>query len=211
LALGEALALKQLVEIGCLPLTTDSPAVTTVLIKPTSEWHWLHPVDGIDPVETDPDFHRSFFRADYDDSPWQSGKDSEGPAGGFGYGDEGFSGVDLGTPLEKMLGKSAYLRHRFTTERKFTKLELRCHRDDGIIVYLDGKEMARDNMSEGDEAYRLAATRTVYDAAETAVFRLPLGAFSLPAGEHVLAISLHNTERPSSDLRIGGITLVEVE
>ena len=31
------------------------------------------------------------------------------------------------------------------------------------------------------------------------------------SGEHVLAISLHNTEAPSSDLRIGGITMVEVE
>jgi len=133
------------------------------------------------------------------------------PTGGFGYGDEGFTGVDLGTPSEKALGKSAYLRHRFTTEREFTKLELRCRRDDGIIVYLDGKEVARDNMRKGNEAYRLAATRTVSGAAETAVFRIPLGAFSLPAGEHVLVISLHNIEKPSSDLCIGGITLVEVE
>ena len=28
-------------------------------------------------------------------------------------------------------------------------------------------------------------------------------------GEHVLAISLHNTAPPSTDLRLGGITLVE--
>jgi hypothetical protein len=66
-------------------------------------------------------------------------------------------------------------------------------------------------MSEGEEAYRLPAQWSVDGAAETAVFRLPLVDFVLPPGEHVLAISLHNTETPSSDLRIGGITLVEVE
>ena len=41
--------------------------------------------------------------------------------------------------------------------------------------------------------------------------RIALQDLTLPAGEHVLSISLHNTEAPSSDLRIGRITLVEVE
>jgi len=192
-------------------LNAYSPAVTEVLVPPTSEWRWLHPVDGVDPAEAEPDFHDSFFRADYDDSRWQSGNDSSDPNGGFGYGDDGFTGVTIGTPAEKALGKSAYFRHRFTADEESTKIELRCHRDDGIIVYLDGREVARDNMSEGKETYRLSAESTVGDAAETAVFRLPLEGLTLPAGEHVLAISLHNTETPSSDLRIGGITLVEVE
>jgi hypothetical protein len=65
-------------------------------------------------------------------------------------------------------------------------------------------------MSEGEEAYRLPAKWDVFVPAETAVFRFPLVDFVLPAGEHVLAISLHNTETSSSDLRIGAITLVEV-
>ena len=196
---------------GHLPLKPDSAVVAAILVPPTSEWRWLHPIDGVDPAEADPDFHRRSFRGGYDDSLWKSGTDSEGPTGGFGYGDEGFTGVDIGKPAEKELGKSAYFRHCFTTDEEFTNLELRCHRDDGIIVYLDGEEVARDNMSEGEEAYRLPAQWAVSDAAETAVFRLPLEGLTLPAGEHVLAVSLHNTKAPSSDLRIGGITLVEVE
>ena len=95
--------------------------------------------------------------------------------------------------------------------REHTNLELRCRRDDGIIVYLDGQKVARDNMGEGEEAYRLPAQWTIGGATETAVFRIPLEGVTLPAGEHVLAISLHNHKAPSSDLRIGGITLVEVE
>ena len=50
---------------------------------------------------------------------------------------------------------SAYFRHQFTTSKKHTNLELRCRRDDGIIVYLDGKEVVRDNMEPGDDAYLL--------------------------------------------------------
>ena len=208
----EALALEsKLLGFGNVPLAADSPAVKVVLVSPNSEWRWLHPVDGVDPAESDPDFHRRFFLADYDDSAWRSGTDSEEPTGGFGYGDKGFTGVDIGTPSAKALGKSAYFRHRFTTDEEFTNLELRCHRDDGIIVYLDGKEVARGNMSDGEEAYRLPAAGTVGGDDETTVYRLPLDDVTLPPGEHVLAISLHNTEVPSSDLRIGGITLVEVE
>ena len=201
----------ELIGFGHVPLEADSPAVKVVLVLPSSEWRWLHPVDGVDPAEASPNFHRSFFRADYDDSGWKKGVDSEEPTGGFGYGDEGFSGVDIGTPSTKALGKSAYFRHRFTTGKKFTKLELRCHRDDGIIVYLDGQEVARFNMREGEDAYRLPADWSVGGTDETTVYRLPLVDFTLPAGEHVLAISLHNHAEPSSDLRIGGITLIEVE
>ena len=39
-------------------------------------------------------------------------------------------------------------------------------------------------------------------------FRIPLADLTLPAGEHILSISLHHSETPSSDLHIGGITLV---
>ena len=121
------------------------------------------------------------------------------------------TGVDIGKPAEKALGKSAYFRHRFTTDREFTNLELRCHRDDGIIIYLDGKEVARGNMDDGAEAYHLAARNTVGGAAETAIFRFPLKNFTLPAGEHVLAISLHNTAGTQFRSEDWAITLVEVE
>jgi hypothetical protein len=192
-------------------VTADSPVVRAVIVAPDSEWLWLHPTDGTDPAEGDPDFHSTFFTMDFDAAAWQAGKDSAEAGGGFGYGDDGFKGVDIGTPASKEVGKSAYFRHRFTTTEEQTHLELRCQRDDGIVIYLDGKEVARDNMEEGAEAYLLSAANTVSDESETTTFRHPLPNLTLPAGEHVLAISLHNTAMPSSDLRIGGITLVEVE
>ena len=195
---------------GHLPVKPDSPSPAAVLVPPTSVWRWLHPVDGVDPAEADPDFHRIFHRPDFDDSGWNEGTDGQGEYGGFGYGDDWFTGVDIGTPAEKGLSKAAYFRHGFTTDEPFSNLELRCQRDDGMVVYLDGEEVARVNMKEGEESFELAAEFAVGDAAETTVFRLPLKGVTLRPGEHLLAISVHNTESPSSDLRIAEITLVEV-
>ena len=118
--------------------------------------------------------------------------------------------MDIGTPPERSLGHTAYFRHRFTTDKTHRNLQLHCQRDDGIVVYLDGKAVGRDNMTEGEEAYVLPAMNAIGEE-ESTVFRLPLKSMSLPAGEHVLAISLHNPQEPSSDLRIGEITLAEVE
>ncbi|NIP95882.1 MAG: hypothetical protein GWO24_21590 [Akkermansiaceae bacterium] len=194
--------------------------VKEVVLPPDSEWRWLHPLDGRDPATDDLDFHHTFFAADYDDSTWQTGQDSDDPTGGFGYGEVSgmnFDGVDIGIPDGELNNKgkavrfSAYFRCRFETDEPHHNLELRCRRDDGIIVYLDGKEVARDNVGEGEEAYRLPAVSPVGGAAETTVVRIPLEGVTLEPGEHVLAISLHNTKAPSSDLRIGGITLVELE
>jgi serine/threonine protein kinase/Flp pilus assembly protein TadD len=196
---------------GFGPLGAASPSVVTTLVPGDSVWRWLHPVDGIDPAEADPDFHTTFFAPDYDDTSWNTGKDREGTDGGFGYGDSGFNGVDIETPTAPTAGGSAYFRCRFTTDKSYDNLELRCQMDDGIIVYLDGREVARANMSEGPDAYPLPADQPIGGAMESTVWRIPLAGVSLPAAEHVLAISLHNPEEPSSDLRIGGITLVEVD
>jgi hypothetical protein len=186
-------------------------AVAAVLLPPTSAWKWFHPLDGVDPAESVPGFHPAFAGTAFDDSAWQTGQDREGRTGGFGYGDPGFDGVDIGTPFEKELGRSAYFRTRFTTDQPHANLELRCQRDDGIIVYLDGREVARDNMNDGPDAYDLAAERGVHGSEEAATRRIPLLGVSLAPGEHVLAISLHNQAPPSADLRIAGITLVELQ
>ena len=199
-------------ELALLPtkmLNAYSPPVKATLVPADSVWRWLHPTDGMDPAESDADFHTTFFTAKFDADAWKSGKDSNDEGGGFGYGDDWFEGLDIGKPASKELGKSAYFRHRFTTGKEHSNLELRCQRDDGIIVYLDGKDVARDNMREGEEAYDLPAASVVSD--ETTVWRIPLVDLTLLPGEHILAISLHNTEKPSSDLRIGAITLVEME
>ncbi len=205
------LACKEAAELLKIPLQNGLRPIVAVLLPPTSEWKWLHPLDGSDPATNEPSFATTFFAPDYDERAWRTGRDSAGPAGGFGYGDAGFAGVDIGTPAALELGHAAYFRTRFITEKPHAGLELRCRRDDGIIVYLDGKELARDNMTAGPEAYLLPAAQAIDGPGETAVQRVPLPGVSLAAGEHFLAISLHNPANSSSDLRIGGVTLVALD
>ena len=185
------------------------PLSAQTLVKNTSTWRYLHPVDGVDPAEKDRDFHTTFASLGFDDSAWMTGKDRPGPTGGFGYGDPGFQGVNLGAPTSANR-KTAYFRHRFKTTQEHTNLVVKFQRDDAVIVYLDGKEVARNNLPPGKDAYGLFAAQTVSGAAETQVIKLRLRKTTLKPGDHVLAISLHNRPGGSSDLRIAEISL-EVE
>jgi hypothetical protein len=115
--------------------------------------------------------------------------------------------VSIGKPQELDYGRTAYFRHRFTTTKRHSNLELRCRRDDGIIVYLDGEEVGRDNMESGPDAYLLAAKSKVEED-KAVVLRIALQR-NLEPGPHVLAISVHNTAQRSMDLLLGGVTLVE--
>jgi hypothetical protein len=200
-----ASATSQENSIAATPGTAQPGAV---LIAADSEWKWLHPTDGTDPEKSAPDFHKQFPRTGFDDAKWSTGRDSNDPSGGFGYG-LNFTGVDLGKPESVSHRRTAYFRHSFTISKPCTHLELRCRRDDGIIVYLDGKEAARDNMEDGPDAYLLAA-KTKIEGSESELRQIPLPG-TLAPGAHTLAISVHNTAQPSSDLRLGGVTLVELE
>ena len=177
------------------------------LVANNSVWRWWHSKDGIDPAEDQEDFHSTFYKLDFDDSKWKTGKDKPGPEGGFGYGDT--VGVDLTRPQNGLDRKSAYFRIKFKTEQEHSNLVFKCQRDDAIIVYLDGKEVVRDNIdTDEEEAHDLFALETTSGAEETEVKEYVLKPeVKLAAGEHVLAISLHNREGGSSDLRIAEISL----
>lgn len=97
------------------------------LIPVGSEWRWLHPTDGVDPGKADEDFHKTWHTLDFDDTKWKAGKDKEGPHGGFGYGEEDFEGVDIGTPPADdpadtengVKRRTAYFRHAFETDKRW--------------------------------------------------------------------------------------------
>ena len=133
--------------------------------------------------------------------------------GGFAYGETNsryFNGVHIGEPDS---GKrySAYFRCQFTTDEDAANLELYCQRDDGIIVYLDGEELLRDGVQDAvPDSYQLLASQTISGSAKYRAIRHRITRL-LPAGEHVLAISLHNTDPESSDLRLAGIALLAID
>jgi hypothetical protein len=179
--------------------------VRSVAIAKNAQWKWHHPGDGADPEKTTPGFHKNFPLPGFDDSKWNA---SAMQGHGFGYG-KGFAGVDIGLPPDGKR-RTAYFRCHFTTVAPLKGLELRARRDDGLIAYLDGKEIVRDNVSDGPDAWKLDALQGVNEDEIELTMVWPL-ANELPAGDHVLAISLHNIGGSSSDLRLSGVTLVEPE
>jgi hypothetical protein len=196
-------------EKTAVPAAPPHKSEPGTLVAPDSQWKWLHPVDGKDPAESIPAFHTTFFMPGFDDSKWHTGRDSDDPDGGFGYG-PGFKGVNIEKPEDMAHRRTAYFRHSFKTGKPCSNLELSCRRDDGIVVYLDGREILRDNVQAGPDAYKLSAATTVDPGDERIVHRFPI-AGTLRPGSHILAISVHNTSQPSADLRLGGVTLKQAE
>lgn len=202
----------------CFTMSCAGYAAAEDLIPVGSEWKWLHPNDGVDPGKENKEFHKTWHKLEFDDAKWKTGKDSEGPHGGFGYGEMEFKGVDLGEPdaddpvdtTKPVRRRTAYFRHAFETKEEVPSLLLKLQRDDGIVIYLDGKEVGRDNVGLNDDSYELMAQTTTSGEDETKVREYKLKG-PLAAGKHVLAISLHNRPGNSSDLRIAEISLAEAK
>jgi hypothetical protein len=132
---------------------------------------------------------------DFDDSAWRLGSAK------FGYGEGDESTVlNYGTDRQAKLA-TTYLRHHFqaSSVESLTALTLRSRYDDGLIVYLDGEEIARYNMPDGNVTYDMFALGNA--ANDGKVFEpksLPVDL--LTEGFHMLAVELHQSRPGSSDL-----------
>lgn len=129
---------------------------------------------------------------DFDDSDWESGRAS------IGYGDG-----DDATILSDMRFSyvSVYLRTTFSVADVTTieSLILQITADDGFVAYLNGVEIARDNVAGSPPAYNTVAT-TSQDAFQEVSLDAHKGL--LRAGENTFAVQVHNRSLDSSDLTI---------
>jgi len=75
------------------------------------------------------------------------------------------------------------------TPAAFHGLTMKLLVDDGCVVYLNGNEVARRNMPDGDVNYKTPASVTVAGADETTFFKLQFSPSSdLVAGDNVIAV-----------------------
>lgn len=135
---------------------------------------------------------------EFDDSGWLNGP------GGFGYGDD-----DDNTEISQVT--SVYLRINFNIADKsaISMALLNVDFDDGFVAFLNGHEIARENIGIPGEKilFDEFANLTTYEA------RLPQGltpaGFIIPPdtigkymaqGNNVLAIQVHNCNSTSTDL-----------
>ena len=174
---------RKLLSIAALALmTTSMIQAQTTIFALQSAWKYN---------DADVALPATWKSSNYDVSNWAVGN------GPLGYGDpvttSFISGVD-----------TAYLIKDFTVNLAdlSNTMEFGVRRDDGIIVYLNGEEVIRDNMPAGAISHGTFSSTTIDGAAETAInlFSIPKNKFV--QGTNRISIELHNRSASSSDLTI---------
>lgn len=151
-----------------------------------SEWSYLD--TGVPP---DP----AWTTAAYDDSAWSRG------TAPLGYGDPVTTTVSYG-PDSANKHVTTWFRKELEVADPgaFQALALSLRQDDGAVVWLNGEEVYRYNMPDGEiGATTLAASPTDGDE-ETTFQGVDLDPGSFVAGVNVLAVEVHQASLGSSDL-----------
>lgn len=134
---------------------------------------------------------------DFDDSAWGTGQAM------LGYGAVG------SVPINTTVGPASTPRHLTTYFRKefnvanasdYTELYTDIIRDDGAIVYLNGREIDRTNLTPGNITYSTTATSSSPEDEIVPLDVLVLSPGDLVDGRNVLAVEVHQTSTGSSDL-----------
>jgi hypothetical protein len=165
--------------------TADRP--TDALVARGSIWQFKD--DGTD--------QGTAWRAlDFDDSAWNEG------AAPLGYGDDNEKTTVGFGPNANSKYVTTYFRRRFPVADPtvYSLLSLGLRRDDGAIVYLNGKEVSRQNMPSGTVTYTTLASSAVSGADESTFNETSIDLSLLQPGTNLLAIEVHQSSRSSSDM-----------
>ncbi len=147
------------------------------------------------------------------DGTWASGP------GRFGFGDPGMStcikpGANLtssgtnctvaGTGTTKYI--TTYFRRTVNIANisSFDSIRFNLVRDDGAVIYVNGTEVARQNMPTTTITYTTGAAANVGGAAETTIYPSTVSCFTPTSpfknGANVIAVEVHQDLNTSSDL-----------
>lgn len=171
-----------------LLLFCSLPAVAQdVLVSKGEFWKFLD--NGIFPGD-------DWKSAAFNDSGWAS---AQAP---LGYGRLDVNsvisyGVD---PLNKHI--TTWFRKEFVVQQanQYEKIKLKVRRDDGIVLFLNGVEIGRNNMPEGVISSQTLAASAILGQGQFDYFELELPSNMLSNGKNILAIELHQANASSSDL-----------
>ena len=175
--------------ISCLCVAAGVTSAEITLLPAGAETTWRYLESGAAPGE-------NWNSSDFDDSGWKKG------TAPLGYGKEGLGTVIRfgDDPANKSI--TAYFRKTFkvgpTEKHDFAELGLSATYDDGVAIYLNGKEVARDNLEAGKLTARSRATRAIRESSELSIkipaARLKYGALN------TIAVEVHQAGPTSSDL-----------
>jgi hypothetical protein len=154
-----------------------------VLVKKGSPWRFLDDGSSLDANWTAPEF---------DDSQWKQSR------AGVGFDDNQVASQ----AVTKSARIATYFRHSFdVADPGFYKtLMLQLKRDDGAVVYLNGKEVSRMNMPGGTVTSSTTATREVNGLEEKVYFPVAVSPELLRKGQNTIAVAIHQNTLESPDL-----------
>jgi phosphodiesterase/alkaline phosphatase D-like protein len=130
----------------------------------------------------------------FNDGTWLSG------AAQLGYGDRDEATVVNGGPTSNRY-PTTYFRRTFSIENAslFTSYALQIKRDDGVVVYVNGIEVYRNNMPTGTIAYNTYASATASNDGST-FQSVSIGTSAFVTGTNVVAVEIHQANATSSDI-----------
>ena len=170
----------------------DNPPI--IIVEPNAIWKYQD--DGINQED---DWRQSGFN----DENWK-----EGP-GKFGYGGDGeTTKLEWGGDRNNKV-TTYYFRHSFnideSSKRPFVVADL--IKDDGVVIYLNGNEIIRNNMPGGEIDFSSFSAKTAWEHNnngpennELYVHRHVIPEENIRIGRNVLAAELHQCNKGSSDL-----------
>lgn len=158
-----------------------------VLIAKESEWKYLD--DGSDQ-------DTAWRRLDFDDSQWQSGQAK------LGYGDDNNNTTLSFGPDENNKYVTTYFRYTFSINEVSDSDEFSANilYDDGAVVYINGNEVFRCDMPQGDIYYNTLSTGDIGGILETTFHHYNISADNFVAGENIIAAEVHQADITSSDI-----------
>jgi hypothetical protein len=168
----------------------DRVPATLSLIPRGATWRYQ---DG------DVDLGTAWRDTDHDDSAW--------PTGGapLGYGDTVVTEISFGGDGSNKAA-TAYFRYTFESSTSgddpLAELNAELRKDDGAIVYVNGVEVLRRGLPDGEVTADTFANVTASGASETEYSPAELPSELIVEGTNVIAIEVHQANSTSSDLNM---------
>jgi hypothetical protein len=158
----------------------------TALMSYGSQWKWRYE-DAAPAAEWNTD--------GFDDSTWNTG------AAEFGYGENDEATVMSTNPTPRPLIGYFRTTVNIPDPGAFAQVTLDAIRDDGIVVYVNGVEVGRNNIAAGTVTGTTPAVQALsVRAEELAPVTMSIPSSAFRAGSNTIAVSVHNSDRWSGDL-----------
>jgi serine/threonine-protein kinase len=160
-----------------------------ILIPRFSCWRYLDAADDPGP---------RWQEYGFDDTRWRVGQAD------LGYGDVQTTSLSYGAdPNRKRV--TTYFRQPFTVTNigGLAALFARVWRDDGVVLYLNGVEVMRDNLPRGVITSGTYALNTLTNVSESMPVEIEISAAGLITGLNVIAAEVHQDRPESSDTNFG--------